>query len=453
MRPRLIFTLLWLLIPALTRAEFIKFPYLQSLTDTSVSICWQQSEPAPANLHYGLTPAMEQILTDTSHTTLHQVSITGLLPDTLYFYRVIALLDSSPVRQFRTPGTQLQRFRVVVYGDCRTDSATHQQVVNRIRQLNPAPLLLFNSGDLTDNGSDSCYQIFFNTTRDLLAGLCLFPALGNHELGNISNYFRLFVLPENERFYSVRVANTIFIILDNYSDFQSGTPQYQWLVEKLQSANNDPTIAHLFVIFHEPPYTTSAGHSGNQAVQQYLCPLFEQFAISAVFCGHIHAYEHSLVNGIHYFITGGGGAPLHTRWLNPAPWTVYREAVYHFLIIDVRADTATIYGVRLDGTQFDTTRVINQQGIQHPETPLPPSPSLLLTSPTANRTKITIISSRTAKAVLSVYDASGRKIYRLNPLNLKPGENSLTCPLPGAGLYFLMLKTPDQLWSSRMLIL
>jgi hypothetical protein len=446
-RPLLCIAIFFTLLPA----AFIKLPYLQNLTDTSVYICWQQTERSPAELRFGLTTALEQVLTDTNPTTEHQLNLTGILPDTLYYYRVISGADTSPLLHFRTPGSQLQHFRVVVYGDCRTDSATHQQVVNRILQQNPAPVLLFSTGDLTENGSDSCYQIFFNTTRYLLSGFCLYPALGNHELRNISNYFRLFVLPENERYYTVRLANTLFIILDNYSNFQPGTAQYQWLVEKLTAARNDPTIAHTFVIFHEPPWTTNASHSGNQAVQEYLCPLFEQFAVSAVFCGHIHAYEHSLVNGINYLTTGGGGAPLHTNWLNPAPWTIYREAVYHFMIIEVQADTATIYGVRLDGTHFDTTRLIHQRGIANPDPPLNPAPSLSVTSPSANRAQITIHSSLTAEVELTVYDAGGRKRLALNRLKLKPGLNTINCPLPAPGLYFFLLKTPDRIWRQPLL--
>jgi hypothetical protein len=38
-----------------------------------------------------------------------------------------------------------------------------------------------------------------------------------------------------------------------------------------------------------------------------LSPLFEEYGVAAVFCGHDEIYEHSLVNGVHYFDVGIGG--------------------------------------------------------------------------------------------------------------------------------------------------
>ena len=35
--------------------------------------------------------------------------------------------------------------------------------------------------------------------------------------------------------------------------------------------------------------------------------MFEKYQVSAVFCGHDEIYEHSLVNGIHYYDIGIGG--------------------------------------------------------------------------------------------------------------------------------------------------
>ena len=63
---------------------------------------------------------------------------------------------------------------------------------------------------------------------------------------------------------------------------------------------------------HNPPYTaTERDNAVDQALRATLVPLFEQYGVDVVFSGDDHFYRHSLRNGIHYIITGGGGAPLH----------------------------------------------------------------------------------------------------------------------------------------------
>jgi hypothetical protein len=182
--------------------------------------------------------------------------------------------------------------------------------------------------------------------------------LGNHDIRTLPNWFDLFYLPGNERWYHFRYGNAAFYFLDNYSNFAPGSEQYRWLLDQLIADSANPDVRHIFVTFHEPPFTTSARHSNNQLVREYLCPLFERFRVRAVFNGHVHAYEHSLVNGIHYITSGGGGAPLHTEWDSIQPYTVYREANYQFVIVDVAGDLVIGTAVRVDGSTMETFTLI-----------------------------------------------------------------------------------------------
>ncbi len=431
-------------------AHFLKTPYIQSLTDSSVVICWEQLTATPARIDYGLTPQLEFTKHDTSAVGLHLVHLSQLLSDTVYYYRIVTPTDTSLVSRFRTLSISRHTLRLLVYGDSRTDSTAHQMVVNRMLTLNPLPAILLGTGDLTENGSDSCYQIFFNITAGLLCQTCLFPVLGNHDIRNIDNYFRFFVLPGNERYYSLRYGICIFIMLDNYSEIQPGSAQYEWLVQTLQNAQNDPRIRHKFIVFHEPPYTTNQAHSGNEQVQRYLCPLFEQFQVTAIFSGHIHAYEHSLVNGVHYFTTGGGGAPLHTRWYEPAPWTVYREAVYQFMLVDVNGDTVITYGIRADGTGFDTTIIFRPQGVNGADHENYFRPELQVSSPGSKVIRINLIS--VAPAVISIYDLLGRKRAEFKYLSPPSGLNTINWHAPAPGCYFLILKTPNESQYRRLTV-
>ncbi len=184
------------------------------------------------------------------------------------------------------------------------------------------------------------------------------PAIGNHDTESLPNWYRFFALPGNERWYSFRCGNAAFHALNVYDSMTPGSSQYEWLLAELAADSADPDVRHVFVYFHLPPYTTNTVYSGNADVRQYLCPLFERFGVRIVFSGHVHAYEHSLVNGVHYIITGGGGASLARNWNAVQPWTVYREATYEFVLVDVRGDTVFSRGVRPDGSEFDSLVVV-----------------------------------------------------------------------------------------------
>jgi len=329
-------------------------PYLQTMTDSTVVVCWQTSAPRTGKVEYGLTSSYGKAASQRDPTVDHGLTLVGLRSDTLYHYRVISGTDTGTDAAFRTNVTGNRPFRFFAYGDNRSDRAAHQRVVKRMLAKSPMPNLALNVGDLTDQGSGSNYREFFGVERELVSRLPMYPSPGNHDVRNMTNWFRFFVLPNNERWYTVRYGNSVFHCLDNYSTYAPGSGQYNWLVSELRADSADPSISHIFVWFHEPPYTTSAAHSSNMTARQYLCPLLERFHVAIAFMGHVHGYEHSMVNGVHYIISGGGGAPLHTRWNAAQPWTVYREATYQTVVMDVNGDTIRSVGVRPDGTEFDT---------------------------------------------------------------------------------------------------
>jgi hypothetical protein len=356
--------LVGLLLLAVTDAAVpeVKHPYLQTMTDSTVKVCWQTSASRTGKVEYGLTSSYGMEVSQPGYAVDHELALVGLQMDTLYRYRVISGTDTSADATFRTNVTGNRPFRFFAYGDNRSDRAAHQRVVNRMLLTSPMPALALNIGDLAYEGSLPDYETFFDVERGLVSRLPMYPSLGNHDIRNMTNWFRFLDLPNNERWYTVRYGNSVFHCLDNYSNYAPGSPQYDWLVSELQSDSANPSTSHIFVWFHDPPYTTSAAHSSDMAVRQYLCPLFERFLVAIVFLGHVHGYEHSLVNGVHYIISGGGGAPRLTRWNAAQPWTVYREATYQTVVVDVNRDTIRSVGIRLDGTEFDPLLLVQHTG-------------------------------------------------------------------------------------------
>src|SRR5208337_2916498 len=88
----------------------------------------------------------------------------------------------------------------------------------------------------------------------------VYPAIGNHELRGdekvaLANYFERFPDLKGSRYYSVRAANTLLLVLDSSLDEVSG-PQGRWLAGKLDNIPAD--VDFVFLMFHHPPYTSSS---------------------------------------------------------------------------------------------------------------------------------------------------------------------------------------------------
>jgi len=197
---------------------------------------------------------------------------------------------------------------IVVYGDTRTNHDDHRKVVEAIMKINPE--VAFHVGDLVADGRVKAqWDVFFEISEPLLKIAEFYPVLGNHER-NSQLYFDNFELPNNERWYSVDKYNIHFIILDSNVDSSIGSEQYNWLEADLK--NRDKNVTFTAVVLHHPPYSTGHHKKDEKGLRETVVPLFEKYNVDIVFAGHDHDYERSLVNGIYYIVTGGGGAP-HDR--------------------------------------------------------------------------------------------------------------------------------------------
>jgi hypothetical protein len=176
----------------------------------------------------------------------------------------------------------------------------------------------------------------------------IFPALGNHDLHGeekiaLGNYFRRFPDLKNNRYYSVRAANALILVLDSALDETSG-PQGQWLTSKLDNIPGD--VDFVFIMLHHPPYTSSsdekkygAGHSARSPEQLLAKSLEERQAHTrarfVVFSGHVHNYERREHGGVTYFVSGGGAAhayPIHRAADDPFQ---SKQINYHYLLVEV----------------------------------------------------------------------------------------------------------------------
>ena len=427
-------------------ASFARWPYLQNLTGSSVVVRWETDVPLPGLVQYGFTRDYGMEAVQAAPDSLHEVTLAGLASDTGYHYRVICGPDTSPDVRFNSSASPGRPFRFFVHGDTRTDSAAHQAVIDRMLLVQPEPGFSLHVGDLTEYGTVADYTTFFNIERRLLCRTPMFATVGNHDLVTPDNWYRFVVLPGNELWYTLRYGSAVFHTLSTYHPFLPGSEQYEWLLAQLQADSADPTIRHRFVWFHDPPYTTSMAHTGNLDVQAYLCPLFRNYGVEIVFLGHVHAYERSLVDGVHYVISGGGGAPLAYEWYAAEPWTVFRLTCYEFSLVDVRGDSTFCRSIMPDGTVIDSFITTHRvPGMQDTGQTPPRLDIKAVPSPFTGRVQFGFRVGRAGHVRLAVQNAAGRLVSELINHRLERGEYTAvwSSSAAGQGIYFITLSTPE----------
>ena len=88
---------------------------------------------------------------------------------------------------------------------------------------------------------------------------------------------------------------------------------------------------------HHPPYCAGPEHGNTTGMVERLVPLFEEAGVRLVLSGHEHNFQHAVVNGIHYVVSGAAGKlrPEPPRRFDTAGTRAW-AAAGHFLL--VRAD-------------------------------------------------------------------------------------------------------------------
>lgn len=272
----------------------------------------------------------------------HLLAATGLLPAHRYRYRLI--LEDHPdfdgeVSTAPAPDS-LAPVLLAVFGDERgPDEGVAPAAAALIRSvLAEAPDLAVGTGDLVNQGGrPEDWQALLRNHGPLFAQIPYYPALGNHELlGDPSGeaWRRLFPTAA-PGYYAVRYGPVLLIFLDG--NHPGDATQARFLEGELGRAAADPGVRARLVVMHQPPLSASL-HCGSGHYMSRWIEIWERHHIDAVIAGHDHAYQRMERNGIAYFISGGGGAPLYPRGScgDPDEPALQRyESAHHFLLVRV----------------------------------------------------------------------------------------------------------------------
>jgi hypothetical protein len=218
-------------------------------------------------------------------------------------------------------------------------------------------------GDLVyTGGSRSDWKHFDSLVAPVARAVPVLPAIGNHD------YYCVFiqkcmhhVVPKEFRLrfpwfapgepYAVAYGDMMLAFLDSETELEA---QGTWLEGKMREWA--PTYRAVLIFLHRPPYTNVATGRAEPdlAVREQLARrLGATSLLPVVIAGHIHGYEHLVIDDVHYVITAGGGGP--RGWLKAErPNDVYpgpdcaRDEVgliqrpFNYLLIERRATALAV---------------------------------------------------------------------------------------------------------------
>ena len=304
--------------------EISRGPYLQQGAPTSMVVRWRTTEPVETRLEYRASPDSAAIVSHSSVlTTEHEVKLTGLAPQTRYFYKISAnskVLAGGDSEHFfvTSPRDTDQPTRVWILGDAgtsgwlkegedRMQGAVRDAFLKR-HPLSDVSFVMMLGDNAYDVGSDEQYQRgFFAPYRSVFRSKVVWPTQGNHD-HSTKAYYPVFTLPTKgesggvpsgtERYYSFDHGNAHFISLNSeIRDAPFRTEMINWLRQDL-AANSKPWT---IVFWHHPPYSKGSHDSddlkdsgGRMAwMRENIAPILDKAGVDLVFTGHSHSYERS----------------------------------------------------------------------------------------------------------------------------------------------------------------
>lgn len=318
-------------IPVLSRG-----PYLQKGSQTAITIRWRTSSACYGRVEVGPSDGTYTTASadETCPTTEHNVTVTGLTPDTKYFYRISAtdgtILQGNAANFFRTtpPADTKRKIRIAAFGDCGRGNSAYQDdnLANYQGYLSSngidAPDAWILLGDNAYNsGTDAEYSnnFFGIYGSNILKNHKLYPAPGNHDYGNTSAnkasrsmpYHSIFSVPQageaggvasnKQNFYSYDIGNIHFLSLDSYgieadaTSIETGgsSTLKTWLDADMAANTKKWTIAY----WHHPPYTKTSHNSDTESdlinIRQNFITYLEGKGVDLIINGHSHGYERS----------------------------------------------------------------------------------------------------------------------------------------------------------------
>jgi len=347
-------------------ATLTRGPMLQGATSTNIYVLAECTTTASVTVNFGTTAGYGSSATTSAtrasnggSTYIHIVKLTGLQPNTVYHYQLVAQGTTVADSTFRTlvdPGTT---FRFAWTADFRNGTSVHNQICDRIRlnHTTPrAPLFDLTGGDYASDNTYANWTGQWLTSNELVLErvMPVYLAPGNHDGWASGSNMRNFDQPPDSTgangYYSFDCGD-LHVTVGNYmTTYSSGSAQWNWIQQDVIGSLKPWKI----FAFHAPAYTYggSGAHAGNTTMQSLSSSVLQPNGVKVFFAGHNHFYQRNLISGVQHITCGAAGAPLYA--VSSGTGTQVSVSDNCYMICDVTPTSLHMVAYNNAGTVLDT---------------------------------------------------------------------------------------------------
>ncbi|MFI4859687.1 MAG: fibronectin type III domain-containing protein [Phycisphaerales bacterium JB063] len=298
----------------------------------------------------------------------HFVRLTGLRPDTAYYFVIKDSESTSRRFWFRTAPDQPQPFAFVAGGDSRSNGDPRREGNRLVAKLRP--LFVCHGGDYMGVGSAEEWVQWFDDWQLTISEdgriYPLVPAHGNHENRDMEMVYRLFDMPRPEMYHAVSVGGSLMRLYtlntEISNDRTAWAAQHAWIQQDL-ALHRESTWK--FVQHHRPmrPHT-SAKAEGLIQIATWAQLFYDEGVDVVIECdthmvkrtyplrpseesGSYESFIRDDERGTVYIGEGSWGAPIRPAD-DDKPWTMASDSFYQFKWIHVTPEHMDIRSVRFE---------------------------------------------------------------------------------------------------------
>ncbi|MGE5821354.1 MAG: metallophosphoesterase, partial [Nitrososphaerota archaeon] len=284
-------------------------------------------------------------------------SIHAKLVLSLISLLLLSLVTDSGSGSLLQKGLAASDTHIVAAGDwhCTSDA---QKAVNMAKSMNPE--LILGLGDYASEETKDCWVNLIKPVASITK-----IAIGNHDVehdGLADSYLKHYGL--SKQFYSFDIKNVHVLTMATEVEFGAGSEQYNFVVNDLRKAANNPDTKWSIVTMHNPIYSSpnecnNSECAGDEELSEIYHPLFDKYGVDLVLQAHVRNYQRSFPldfnqespskpiitstskgeyknpDGIIFAIVGTGGGELKHDLEGLSPFMAYQQDS-KFGILDMR---------------------------------------------------------------------------------------------------------------------
>lgn len=358
---------------------------------TTIVVAWDQISGSNGVVHYGTTdfgtayasyPLSQAVSRSTTTKGMNNqfARITGLLPDTVYYFVIHDSQGTSARYSFRTlPNDPTERLSIIAGGDSRNNQTPRVAANTLVAKLRPHAVMF--GGDMTNGDTDAEWEEWMDDWQNTIAPdgrmTQIIATRGNHEQSN-SSIIDLFDIPGTDAYYALTLGGSLVRTYTLNTEISISGNQTTWLQNDLTSPSSQ-AVTWKMAQYHKPMRPHTSGKvEGNDQYNNW-ANLFHNNGVKVIVecdahtvkttwpvvpttgSGNDMGFVRDDANGSVYVGEGCWGAPLRTN-NDDKSWTrasgMFNQFKWIFIdqgsieIRTIKVDNASSVGSVTDASRF-----------------------------------------------------------------------------------------------------